>query len=195
VEGCNLAGGKKRRRELNAVVALEDESGFSLVSPLKRTWAPRGETPTIRTSISHHDRLNIIGALLVLPNGEQFKLSMRSYWHSLTGKEVIVFLKQLLRCTSGYIILVWDNHSIHKRKIVQEFLATQERLIVYWFPTAAPELNPAEYVWTQVSEYTAGTAPHNRAELHANVKAGIARTRRSQRRLHSCLPATHLEWI
>jgi len=177
------------------VLALEDESGFSLVSPLKRTWAPRGETPIFRTSISHHDRLNLIGALLVLPSGEQFKLSIRSYWHSLTGKEVIAFLKQLLRCTSGYILLVWDNHPIHKRKIVQEFLETQERLIVYWFPTAAPELNPAEYIWTQVSEYTAGTAPHNRAELHANVMAGVSRTRCSQKRLHSCLPATRLEWL
>ena len=189
------AGDKKRCQELKAVLALEDESGFSLVSPLKRTWAPRGETPTVCTSISHHDRLNIIGALLVLPNGKQFKLSLRSYWHSLTGKETIEFLKQLLHCTSGNVILVWDNHSIHKRKMVQEFLATQERLIVYHFPTAAPELNPAEYIWSQVSEYTAGTAPHNRAELQANVRAGIARTRHSQKRLHSCLLATHLDWI
>jgi putative transposase len=192
--GC-AARDKKRRRELKAVLALEDESGFSLVSPLKHTWAPRGETPIVRTSISHHDRLNIIGALLVLPSGEQFKLSIRSYWHSLTGEEVIEFLNQLLRCTSDYIILVWDNHSIHKRKIVQEFLAQHERLILYWFPTAAPELNPAEYVWTQVCEYTAGTAPHNRDELHTNVMAGISRTRCSQKRLHSCLPATRLEWI
>jgi len=195
VERGSFAGDKKRRQELKAVLALEDESGFSLVSPLKRTWAPRGETPIVRTSICHHDRLNVIGAVLVLPSGEQFKLSIGSYWHSLTGKEVITFLKQLLRCTSGYVILVWDNHPIHKRKIVQEFLAQQERLIVYWFPTAAPELNPAEYVWTQVSEYTAGTAPHNRAELRTNVMAGISRTRHSQKRLHSCLLATRLEWI
>jgi transposase len=166
-----------------------------LVSPLKRTWAPRGETPTVRTSISHHDRLNIISALLVLPNGKQFKLNLRSYWNSLTGKETVEFLKQLLGCTSGNIILVWDNHPIHKRKMVQEFLATQKRLIVYWFPTAAPELNPAEYIWAQISEYTAGTAPHNRAELQTNVRTGIARTRRSQKRLRSCLLATHLDWI
>lgn len=195
METGSAAGGKKRCQELKAVLALEDESGFSLVSPLKRTWAPRGETPTVRTSISHHDRLNIIGALLALPNGQLFKLSLRSYWHSLTGKETIEFLKQLLRCTSGYIILVWDNHSIHKRKIVQEFLATHKRLIVYWFPTAAPELNPAEYIWAQVSEYTAGTAPHTRTELQTNVRAGIARTRHSQKRLHSCLLATHLDWL
>lgn len=195
MEGRDFAGDKKRRRELKAALVLEDESGFSLVSPLKRTWARRGETPTIRTSISHHDRLNIIGVLLVLPNGKQFKLSLRSYWHSLTGKETIEFLKQLLRCTSDTIILVWDNHPIHKRKMVEEFLATQERLIVYHFPTAAPELNPAEYIWAQLSEYTAGTAPHNRAELQANLRAGIARTRQSQKRLQSCLLATHLDWI
>jgi hypothetical protein len=79
---------------LNATLALEDEAGFSLVSPLKRTWARRGQTPIIRTSIDHHDRLNILGALLVSPKGKKIRLSIQSYWHSLTSKEVVAFLEQ-----------------------------------------------------------------------------------------------------
>lgn len=123
------------------------------------------------------------------------KMKAASYWHSLTGKEVIIFLKQLLRCCPGFIVLVWDNHPIHKRKLVQEFLAAQPRLIVYHFPTAAPELNPAEYIWAQISEHTAGIAPRNHKELRAIVMAGVARTRRSQRRFLSCPLATHLNWL
>ena len=140
-------------------------------------------------------RLNVLGALLVLPNGQALHLSVKSYDHSLTGKEVIAFLKQLLQLVPSHLVLVWDRHPIHERKMVQDFIASQERLHVYHFPVAAPELNPVEFVWTQVSEYTAGTAPHNRLELQANLFSAIARTRNSQKRLLACLLATHLHWL
>ncbi|MGH7220831.1 MAG: transposase [Nitrospiraceae bacterium] len=174
---------------------MGDESGFSLVSPLKRTWSRRGQTPVQRTSIAHNERLNLLGALLISPNGREIRLSIRSYWHSLTGKEVIAFFKQLLRIVPGHLVLVIDRHPIHKRRLVQDFIAEQKRLHVFYFPVAAPELNPVEYVWTQVSEYTAGTAPHNRGELEANVFAGVARTRNSKRRLLACLHLSQIDWI
>lgn len=90
--------------------------------------------------------------------------------------------------------MVWDKHPIHRRGEVQDFLARHPRLHVYEFPTAAPELNPTEFVWTQVSEYTANTAPHNDTELQANVLAGVAQTRRSPKRLWDCVFASDLPW-
>jgi len=166
-----------------------------MVSPLKRTWARRGQTPVSRTSIDHHERLNILGVLLVSPKGKKIRLSIKSYWHSLTGEEVIAFLKQVLRLVRGFVVLVWDRHPIHRRKAVQNFLQSQKRLIVFEFPVAAPELNPAEFIWTQTTEYIAGTAPHNKHELQANVFAGIARIRVSQKRLFACLHGSKLDWI
>lgn len=142
--------------------------------PLKRTWAPRGQTPCVRTNLDHHERLNLLGALLVTPSGR-----------TLRGEEVVAFLAALLRRVRGPIVLVWDNHPIHQRKMVQAFLAQHDRLHVYELPTGAPELNPMEWVWQQVDEYTASTAPHNRFELRANVMAGVARVRRSQQRLRA----------
>lgn len=180
---------------MGATLVLEDESGFSLVSPLKRTWSRRGQTPVRKTSIDHHQRLNLLGALLVSPKGERIRLSIRSYWHSLTGKEVIAFLQQILDWISGAIVLVWDRHPIHKRKMVQDFLAQHKRLHMFYFPVAAPDLNPAEFIWTQATEYMAGTAPHNGKELQINVFNAIARTRSSQKRLQACLLGTHLKWI
>jgi transposase len=180
---------------LGATLVLEDESGFSLVSPLKRTWSRRGQTPVRKTSIDHHQRLNLLGALLVSPKGKRIRLCLRSYWHSLTGKEVIAFLQQILDRVSRSIVLVWDRHPIHKRKTVQDFLAKHKRLHMFYFPVAAPELNPAEFVWTQAAEYTAGTAPHNGTQLQTNVFNAIARTRGSQKRLQACLLGTHLKWI
>lgn len=90
--------------------------------------------------------------------------------------------------------MVWDRHPIHRRRTVQDWLARHSRVQVFEFPKSAPELNPAEFAWTQISESTAGTAPHNSAELRANVFAGIARTRRSQNRLWACIFGADLPW-
>ena len=128
------------------------------------------------------------------PAGRKIKLHLQAYRHSISGDEVVRFLKHLLRHVKGPIVLVWDKHPIHRRRKVKDFLARHRRLQVYEFPTSAPELNPTEFVWTQISEYTAGTAPHNSAELQANVFAGIARTRRSSSRLWACIFASDLPW-
>jgi transposase len=184
----------KTCRQLGATLVLEDESGFSLVSPLKRTWSRRGQTPIQRTSIDHHQRLNLLGAMLVSPKGKRIRLSIRSYWHSLTGKEVIAFLQQILDRVP--VLSSWSGIAIRSTSVRWfRFLATQKRLHMFYFPVAAPELNPAEFIWTQATEYTAGTAPHNGKELQTIVCQAIARTRVSQHRLHDCLLGTHLHWI
>jgi putative transposase len=165
-----------------------------LISPLKRTWAPRGQTPTIRTSLEHTERLNLIGGLCVTPAKRKIKLHLQSRRKSISGEEVVRFLKHLLRHVKGPIVMVWDKHPIHRRHTVKDFLTRHPRIYEYAFPTSAPELNPSEFVWTQISEYTASTAPHNGAELRANVFAAVARTRRSPSRLWACIFASDLPW-
>lgn len=171
---------------------MVDESGFSLLSPLKSSWSPRGETPTIRTSLSHQQRLNLIGALCVSPGARKIKLIVHSHRRTLRGEEVIGFLKAMLRKNPGPLVLVWDRHPIHQRRKVKAFLAQHPRLHVYEFPSSAPELNPVEWIWQQVDDFTAGTAPRDRHELRANVMAGIARVRRSAWRLWAGFAGAHL---
>jgi len=144
--------------------------------------------------LQHHQRLNLLGALLVSPGGRKIKLIIRSYRRSLCGEQVVAFLKQLLRKVPGEIILVWDNHPIHKRQLVQDFIDQHPRLHVYHFPTCAPELNPVEFVWTQMSEYCSNFAPHNMTELSTRISNGIARTRNSAWRLDACLAGCELSW-
>ena len=128
------------------------------------------------------------------PAQRQIKLHLQSTWQSVDGDAVIAFLQQLLQQVAGPIVLLWDKHPIHRRCKVKDFIARHPRLHVYEFPTGAPELNPTEGVWTQTNEYTASTAPHNRAELQANVRAGTARTRRSLSRLWACIFGSDLPW-
>jgi transposase len=179
---------------LGAWLVLEDESGFSLVSPLRSSWAPRGQTPQVRTSLDHHQRLNLLGALLVSPGGRKVRLSVRSFQTNLRGEHVILFLKQILRHIAGPIVLVWDNHPIHQRRLVQDFIQSEPRLHVYSFPVCAPELNPVEFVWAHLSHSTANFAPHNLAELCSKVRSAIANIRTSKHRLFACIAGSRLAW-
>ena len=123
------------------------------------------------------------------------KLSTRSFRVNLRGEHVILFLKQILRRITGPIVLVWDNHPIHQRRLVQDFIQAEPRLHVYTFPTCAPELNPMEFVWTQVSHATENFAPRDLSELSTKVWSTTAKARRSKDRLSACLAATHLSWF
>jgi transposase len=148
----------------------------------------------IWTSVDHNERVNLIGGLCLTPGERKLKLYVRSYWHTITGEQIVDFLEHLLAHVSGPIVLLWDKHPIHKRRVVKVFLSRHPRLMVEWFPTAAPELNPTEGVWAQVTEYTASTAPHGKMELQGYIKAALARTRRSQRRLWACILGSDLPW-
>ena len=94
---------------------------------------------------------------------------MRSFRVNLRGEHVILFLKQILRRIAGPIVLVWDNHPIHQRRLVQNFIEAEPRLHVYTFPACAPELNPIEFVWTHTSHATENFAPHDLSELSTKV--------------------------
>jgi len=165
-----------------------------MISPLKRSWSPRGHTPTAHTSLDHHQRLNLFGALLLSPKMRRIQLSILSFQCSLRSEHTILFLSQLLRLLPGPIILLWDSHKIHISPKTQEFIGQHPRLQAYRFPTYAPELNPVEFVWTQISEYQAGFAPHNMSELCRRIRSAVARTRASKKRLAACLQASSLSW-
>jgi transposase len=100
----------------------------------------------------------------------------------------------LLRLIPGKIVLVWDRHKIHISPQTEEFLQKHPRVHIFHFPTCAPELNPVEFVWTQISEHSAGFAPHNMQELVTRIDAGVARTKTSKRRLLACLKSSDLSW-
>src|SRR5690606_10375278 len=57
-----VAGDKKRAIEEGRTLLFVDESGFYLLPAVVRTYAPMGETPLLRSKLSH-DHLSVIGAV------------------------------------------------------------------------------------------------------------------------------------
>jgi len=69
--------------------------------------------------------------------------------HSYKGPDVVRFLQLLLQKIAGKILVIWDGASIHKSKVIKEFLKKggSQRIQIERLPAYAPELNPQEGVW------------------------------------------------
>jgi transposase len=169
-----------------------DESGFLLIPNVRRTWAPRGETPDLRHRY-RHDRLSVCSGVAGSPGRRQVALYLHCRPRNLTGLDSEPFLRHLLRHLRGPVDLLWDRGPIHRRGNVRRFLARHPRLHVHFFPYA-PELNPAEYVWAQADRALANAAPDDLAALRPSLDTAVRRLRRSQDLLWSCIYASALPW-
>ena len=170
-----------------------DESGFLLIPTVRRTWAPRGETPYLRHRY-RHDRFSVCSGVAVSPGRRQIALYLHCRPRNLTGLDIETFLRHLLRHRRGPVDLLWDRGPIHRRSNVQRFRARHPRLHVHFFPAYAPELNPAEYVWGQADRALANGAPDDLAALRHSLGTAVRRLRRSQDLLWSCIYASALPW-
>lgn len=126
-----------------ATIVFIDESAAQSHPNVKRTWAPRGSRPEMRVK-ARRDKLSLISGVKV--DGELF---FSVHGHDLTGRDVVGFLRKLIKEMEGRKLLVaWDNASIHKCKATKRFLERNcSTMITKRFPPYAPELNPDESVW------------------------------------------------
>lgn len=165
-----------------------------LIPPVRRTWAPTGQTPVLRHSY-RHDRLSVISAVTVSPRQWRMGLYFRCHRKNVTGVEVVGFLQYLLRHLAGLVVLLWDGGTIHRRQEVQTYLRkVRSRLHVHRFPGYAPELNPDEYVWTQTKQRLANMTPQTVDELKKLVHGTLKRLCRSQMLLDACVLKSSLNW-
>lgn len=134
----------------HARIALLDESGFLLAPTVRRTLAPRGQTPLVVCSDAH-DRISVISAITLSPRalrvGLHFMLLGKN--ENFHGEEVVLFLRQLKGEVGGAWTIVWDRNQIHsKAVVVREWLAQHPEVVVEDFPAHAPQTNPDEDVWS-----------------------------------------------
>ncbi len=145
---------------------------------MKRTWAPKGQTPIVHHQI-RNGKLSALNALAVSPKQKRIALYLRFHRGSLKGAQVKEFLQALLKQVRDPIILLWDRNPIHKQRDVQACLERHLRVQAEYFPGYAPELNPAEYVWAQADAALANSAPEDVRELKALLTNTKRRLRKS----------------
>jgi putative transposase len=144
--------------------------------------------------VYRRERLSVISALTVSPQRRHWGLYFSLQVRNFKGGDVAIFLRFLLGHLRGPVVLLWDEALIHKGKSVQDFLAKYSRIHVERFPKYAPELNPAEHVWTQSKRRLANSSPQGIRELQRMARDELDRIQNSQHLLRSCLLASELSW-
>lgn len=188
-----VAAYPKKGRELRAKICFWDESGISERPSVRKTWAPRGKTPIIRSTGSWKIR-SVVGMIAATPSGRKPKLHLRILKKTVRSETVIRTVTMLRRHIRGKLILIWDGLPAHRSKITKTFLKTQSSwLMVKRFPAYAPELNPVEYIWAAVKRKdVANFCPDTLQELDKQIRRSAKRLRQNAGTLTGFLNASKL---
>lgn len=173
---------KKNARRWKPWILFYDESGISERPSIRRTWAPRGETPVLIHRFNWK-KLLICAALGFRWDGRRHQLWFRTAPGNCNRHRVREVLMALARHRRGRrVILVWDQLSAHKSALVRDYLHAQRRwLRVEWLPGYAPDLNPAELLGGDVKgRELANRYSEDLADAAAALRRGMRRVRRSR---------------
>ena len=80
---------------------------------VRRTWAPRGQTP-IRKSYDRYDRLTAVSAITASPQRRRLGLVFDLLDHNLATEDCELFVARLLRKIRGPITVVIDQLGAQK---------------------------------------------------------------------------------
>ncbi len=183
-----------RADKRHAYIVFVDESGFMLSPIWRRTWAPRGCTPTVKLS-KPHGRISVIGAITISPGRRHFSFYFQLSADNVNfrGESVVQFIELVRHKVRGPITLLWDQIPIHRAKPVTDYFASHRSLVVEEFPPYAPELNPVDNVWSYVKySRLANYAPRNLDELRERTTAEFHRLQNQPDLLRSFFKHTGL---
>jgi transposase len=123
-----------------------DESGFFLTPTVRRTLAPRGQTPVL-SAWDRRDKLSVISCITLSPVRNRPNLYFDVLPHNAHAEDIVAFLEELRR-RMGSFTVIWDRSNIHsKAKVVKAWLLDKPDIVAENFPGYVPDLNPDEGVW------------------------------------------------
>ncbi|MEV7014172.1 IS630 family transposase [Streptosporangium sp. NPDC051022] len=178
-----MACDKSTRAAWNSWLVFADESGRSLKPPRGRTWARKGQTPVLQVSYGDHGRVSIAALICVKP-GERVRLIYRTItYHRRKGEKkgfAAADFADLLQAAhvqlDGPISLVWDSLPEHVSAHMRSWIAAHaDWLLVYRLPPYAPDLNPAEGIWSSLRTALLNFAVRGIDELTALIKHRLKR--------------------
>jgi len=189
-----MAGSKKSASRKRAWIVFEDEAGASLTPAVRRTWAPRGQTPVLRHPFNR-EKISMAVALAYRWDGRRSRLYFQTREGNYNDATLIEFVRELRRHFRGeQVILLWDGLPSHRSWPMQEFLAKQKDwLEVRRLPGYAPELNPAEGFWANLKSRELANRCETRVKTLGFVaRLGADRVRGDRRLLFGFLRQTGL---
>jgi transposase len=142
---------KKAAKRCKATIYWGDESAIRSDYHSGTTWAPKGQTPVIKTTGARFS-VNMFSAI---SSKGQMRFMVTN--KNCTIPVFIDFLKRLIFKQKQPVFLIVDGHPVHKSKKVKEFVdSTKGKLKLFFLPGYSPELNPDETVWSYVKHHIVG---------------------------------------
>lgn len=181
MEDTALGAAKKNARRRRAWIVFADESGVSQQPVVRRTWAPRGETPVLIHTGRNWHRRSVAGALAFRWDGRRTRFFFQTREGNDNDIALIAFLRALRRrFLRQRVLLIWDGLRGHTSRVMAAYLARQRAwLTVERLPGYAPDLNPIEQVWGNVkTRELANVCALDLAGLRPPIHAGFGRVRR-----------------
>jgi putative transposase len=183
VAGGDLGEGTRLAAATGAWACFEDETGQALRPPKARTWARRGHTPVALVHAMGSSRVSVAGLACLKPGQPGrflFRVRVRGRGReqrrSLAEADYAELVTAAHRTLGAPVILVRDNLSTHRSKVMREFTSAHpDWLTVFYLPSYAPELNPVEGAWSSMKSGLGNLAPCTLAQLAALVRTRLRR--------------------
>jgi transposase len=177
----------RRRRELPEILrkaggrkahpVFLDESGFRMTPVVRRTYAPRGQTPIVEA----FDRKGKVSAISAVTVGAARRRCRPSYRllpgnANAHGEGTVSFLAGLRRRLRGPMTIVWDRGHTHQRcGLAKAYLARHPEVVTEQFPGYAPDASPDEGVWGWAKYHGLPSfAPGDLEELRSRLEAELS---------------------
>jgi transposase len=191
---------KSTARDLGAFICFEDEAGQGLRPPKGRTWAPRGARPVVTVRGGGDGRVSVAGVACYRPGDRPHLFYKPRVCRRRKGeargftwtdyRDLIIAVHREL---AAPLVWVWDNLNIHLVPEMTRFITENKAwLRVYRLPAYAPELNPAEGVWSLLKRAIANFAAADLDSLVRIVKRKLKKIQYRPHLINGCLAATGL---
>jgi putative transposase len=190
-----VAAHQKKARRQGARIALIDESGLLMAPLVRRTWAPRGQTPHLDQSGGPRQKVSVAAAIWLSPRrdrlGLYFKTLPNGYFDNWY---MAAFLEAMLRELAGRFVVVWDGGTMHKGDPIRQLESHfADRLSLEALPPWAPMLCPVEPLWGWLKyDQLCNFAPQDIPQLNERTIAELTAVHENQTFLRNLFHASEL---
>jgi len=157
------AQAKKEKAEIH----WGDETGIENDAYTAKGFSPKGKTPVVRIT-SKKSRINMISAIT-----NQGKVRFMLYREKMASELLIKFMSRLIKDAPQKVFLILDNLRVHHSTTVKEWLETnKEKIVVFYLPPYSPELNPDEYLNSNLkTKIRSGIPARNEDDISHKTRA------------------------
>ena len=129
----------ERAEKEEAEIFFGDETNIQNTANYARGYAPKGQTPVIRTE-AQKLKIEMLSAI-----SKRGKLHFMLYKDSMNSEKLIDFMTRLVTDSKKKVFLILDNLRVHHSKAVTAWLGEHKNQIeLFFLPPYAPEYNPDE---------------------------------------------------